>query len=154
MSFKFHKEAIRELAALLKETGLGEIEYRDGNVSIKLKQNQERITVAHHSPTVQSEISPLSNQCNAQMQEQKITSSNNFKEVKSPMVGTVYLAPKPDAPPFVQKGSKVSTGDILFIVEAMKVMNEVKSPFSGVIEEILVSDSDSVEFDQVLAKVS
>jgi acetyl-CoA carboxylase biotin carboxyl carrier protein len=70
--------------------------------------------------------------------------------VKSPMVGTVYLAPQPGAPPFVKTGDKVAEGDVLLIIEAMKVMNQIRAPRAGRIVEIVVSDGSPVEFGQAL----
>ncbi len=156
MSFEFQKEAVKYLADLLKETGLKEVEYESGGISIKLKQKgEESIPMYHSQPLPQ--IQNVNQVPNAKSQtdsvEDKIV-SENFKTIKSPMIGTVYLAPKPDADPFITKGSKIQEGDVLFIVEAMKVMNEVKATFSGVVQEILVSDKSSVEFDQILVKVS
>ena len=77
----------------------------------------------------------------------------NPNAVRSPMVGTVYLAPSPDAPNFVSVGSKVSQGQTLLIVEAMKVMNPIKAPKAGVVKEILVGNAQPVEFDQPLVVV-
>ena len=70
--------------------------------------------------------------------------------VKSPMVGTVYLAPQPGAPPFVKLGDKVGEGDVLLIIEAMKVMNQIRAPRAGRVAEIVVGDGSPVEFGQVL----
>ena len=75
-------------------------------------------------------------------------------EIKSPMVGTFYLAPAPDAPPYAEVGTRVSPGDTRCIIEAMKLMNELESEVSGVIQEICVDNSDPVEFGQVLYRLS
>ncbi len=157
MSFEFHKEAVKYLADLLKKTGLKEVEYENNGVSIKLKQSSDSETIQTvyaPQPTV-ANVAPA--QTAAVTQNAPASSSiveDDFKSVKSPMIGTLYTASKPGADPFIQKGSKIKEGDTLFIVEAMKVMNEVKATFSGTIEQILVEDGSPIEFDQLLAKVS
>ena len=71
--------------------------------------------------------------------------------VKSPMVGTIYLAPSPEAKPFIKVGQSVKEGDQLFIVEAMKTMNPVKSPYNGIVKKVLVENETPIEYDEVLA---
>jgi acetyl-CoA carboxylase biotin carboxyl carrier protein len=82
-----------------------------------------------------------------------IKQSAKFIGVKSPMVGTAYLAPEPGAKPFVKIGSNVKKGDTVLIIEAMKTMNHIPSTQDGKIEEILIKDGESVEFDQELIKI-
>ncbi len=77
----------------------------------------------------------------------------NLLEVKSPMVGTFYAQPEPTAKPYVSPGQRIETGQILCIIEAMKIMNEIESEFSGVIREVLVQDSHPVEYGQVLFRI-
>ena len=79
--------------------------------------------------------------------------TRNLVDVKSPMVGTFFLAPAPDAPPYVEVGSRVKNGDTLCIIEAMKLMNELESEVVGVIAEILVENAEPVEYGQVLFRV-
>ena len=74
-------------------------------------------------------------------------------EVKSPMVGTFYASPEPGAPPYVSVGSRVAKGQVLCIIEAMKIMNEIESEFAGVVREVLASDAHPVEYGQVLFRV-
>ena len=81
------------------------------------------------------------------------SSAQNLLEVKSPIVGTFYRAPSPDSPPYVEKGGSVKKGQPLCVLEAMKMMNTLECEYDGVIEEILVSNGDLVEFDQVLFKI-
>jgi acetyl-CoA carboxylase biotin carboxyl carrier protein len=78
---------------------------------------------------------------------------SNLLEVKSPMVGTFYAAPEPGAAPYVAEGSRIAKGQILCIIEAMKIMNEIESEFTGVVREVLVQDSHPVEYGQVLFRV-
>ena len=81
------------------------------------------------------------------------SSAQNLLEVKSPIVGTFYRAPSPDSPPYVEKGSTVKKGQPLCVLEAMKMMNTLECEYDGIVEEILVSNGDLVEFDQVLFKI-
>ena len=92
---------------------------------------------AHQAPAAAAESAPPS----------------HLQEVKSPMVGTFYRAPAPDAPPYVEIGTSVSKGQTLCILEAMKLMNELESEFDGVVREILVEDADPVEYGQVLFRI-
>jgi acetyl-CoA carboxylase biotin carboxyl carrier protein len=78
---------------------------------------------------------------------------HNLLEVKSPMVGTYYGAPEPGAPPYVSAGSRVAKGQVLCIIEAMKIMNEIESEFAGVVREVLANDAHPVEYGQVLFRV-
>jgi acetyl-CoA carboxylase biotin carboxyl carrier protein len=78
---------------------------------------------------------------------------SNLIEIKSPMVGTYYAQPEPGAPPYVSPGQRISKGQVLCIIEAMKIMNEIESEFTGIVKEILVEDSQPVEFGQVLFRI-
>ena len=78
---------------------------------------------------------------------------DGFTNIKSPLVGTAYLAPEPDAKPFVSKGQKIKKGDTVLIVEAMKTMNHVQSNENGEVIQICVNDGEAVEFDQILVKI-
>jgi len=133
------KDKIKELVKILDELKLTELSYSDGKTSIKVGKS--------------STTSP-------RIIEQNITSSTSANEqakkfigVKSPMVGTAYLAPKPGAKPFISIGAKVKKGDTVLIIEAMKTMNHIPSTQDGEIEEILIKDGESVEFDQKLIKI-
>ncbi|MDG2000619.1 MAG: acetyl-CoA carboxylase biotin carboxyl carrier protein subunit [Alphaproteobacteria bacterium] len=134
------KSIIKELSNLLDENNLSEISVTQGRQSIKVKRNIS----SNGSIAVPSNI----------IQTDKIEQKNSHLEqpgtVKSPMVGTIYLASSPDAKPFITIGQTVKEGDQLFIIEAMKTMNPVKSPFTGVVKEIIVKNEMSVEFDEVL----
>ena len=77
----------------------------------------------------------------------------NYNSVKSPIIGTAYLAPEPGAKPFVEVGKKIKKGDTVMIVEAMKTMNHVPSTYSGIVKKVLVEDSQPVEYDQILILV-
>jgi acetyl-CoA carboxylase biotin carboxyl carrier protein len=138
-------EAIRELAELLGETGLTEIE---------IERNGARIRVARHTAAVGHAaaavpIAPVAVHTPA-AEAPAPHKGPHPGAVPSPMVGTVYVAPEPGKPPFVKVGDEVKEGDTLFIVEAMKTMNPITAPRGGKIHEICVSDAQPVEFGQTL----
>ncbi|MAK12626.1 MAG: acetyl-CoA carboxylase biotin carboxyl carrier protein subunit [Candidatus Pelagibacter sp.] len=133
------KEKIKELVKILDELNLTELSYSDGKTSIKVGKS--------------SKISPSVIQKNITSQSSPVKQSVKFVGVKSPMVGTAYLAAEPGAKPFVTNGSKVKKGDTVLIIEAMKTMNHIVSTQDGEVEEILVKDGESVEFDQELIKI-
>ena len=133
--------AIRELARLLTETGLTEIE---------IDQNGARIRVARHTTQVLSHAAPVAHSPTAAHETPIASAVPGAGGVPSPMVGTVYLSPEPDKPPFVKVGDQINEGDTIMIVEAMKTMNPILAPRGGVIAEICVVDAQPVEFGQTL----
>ena len=138
---KIDKKLIKELTQYLDEFNLTELEYANNEIKIKV-----------------SKASNLKNQ-NQNIQNNDInkqsTSQNNLsgKMVKSPIIGTAYLAPEPGGKKFTDVGKKIKKGDTVMIVEAMKTMNHVPSPFDGTMKEICVEDGSPVEFDQVIAMI-
>ena len=134
-------DLVRALAALLDETGLSEIEYAVAD---------KRIRVARNAPTSPAIAVNVPQQVAAPT---AITApaADHPGAVKSPMVGTLHVSPQPKAPPFVQVGDTVREGQTLFIIEAMKVMNQIPAPRAGRVAEILVADGTPVEFGQLLA---
>jgi acetyl-CoA carboxylase biotin carboxyl carrier protein len=133
------KEKIKELVKILDELKLTELSYSDGKTSIKVGKS-----LSIPSGMIEQNISSPPT---------TIKQSAKFIGVKSPMVGTAYLAPEPGAKPFVKIGSNVKKGDTVLIIEAMKTMNHIPSTQDGKIEEILIKDGESVEFDQELIKI-
>jgi acetyl-CoA carboxylase biotin carboxyl carrier protein len=145
---KIDPDAIRSLAELLVETGLTEIEYQVDSLRIKVLRSvqQEVITVqpANHNTTSSP---PNLNVVHGMGGGQSVQELENHPGViEAQMVGTVYLSPGPTASPFISVGDKVSQGQTLFIIEAMKVMNMVKAPRSGVVKHIFVRDTQPVEY--------
>jgi acetyl-CoA carboxylase biotin carboxyl carrier protein len=136
--------AIRELAELLKETGLSEIE---------IEQNGARLRVARQTGSSPPPAAPVPATPPAAVEAPK-PKGPNPGGVPSPMVGTVYAAPEPGAAPFIKVGQSVKEGDTLFVVEAMKTMNPILAPRSGTIAEICVADAQPVEFGQILAIIN
>lgn len=140
---KLDKEAIRELAELLAETNLSEIEWSDGTVSIRVARGVAA-TVAV-APTVGSAPVVLNAAPAAEEDLSKLPGA-----LKSPMVGTAYVAPEPGAAPFVHVGDNVREGQTVLIVEAMKTMNAIPAHRAGRVSRILVENQTPVEFGQVL----
>ena len=141
---------VRELAELLAETGLTEIEVEDGNRKIKVARQAAPVAAVHAvtapaasvpAPAAAAPVAPPAPAIDA-------------NAVKSPMVGTVYLAAEPSSPNFIEIGSKVKAGDTLVIIEAMKVMNTITAPSAGTVTAILVENAQPVEFDQPLVVVA
>jgi len=140
---KFDKEMLRELAQLLDETGLTEIE---------IEQNDIRVRVAKGGQMIAANV-PAPAPVAAPVAEASLEPAASVDAVKSPMVGTVYLAPAPGAANFISIGKTVAKGDSLLIVEAMKTMNQIASTKSGKVTAILVEDGQPVEYDEPLVVI-
>ena len=132
---------IKKLIQMLQDSDLREIEVKEGEESVRIARGIE--TPSNSLQSTQANISPTSN-------NQDITSISSGSSIKSPIVGTFYRKPAPDKPPYVELGDHVNTGDVVCIVEAMKMMNEIKSEFTGIVTAISVEDGEPVEFDQSL----
>jgi len=135
-------DLVRTLAALLEETGLTEIEYAAGDRRIRVAR-----TVAAAAPTV-AVVAPAA--AEAPAAPAAVAPVDHPGAVKAPMVGTAYIAPQPDQPPFVKLGDRIEEGRVLLIIEAMKVMNQIRAPKAGRVAEILIADGAPVEYGQVL----
>lgn len=150
---KIDKDAIRELAELLNETELTEIEVAENDKVIRVSRGglvaAQTGAPAIPAPTNAGSPDPAA-PGQANTDPAPANAVNHPGAVASPMVGTVYMASEPGAAPFVTKGSNVNAGDTLLIVEAMKVMNPIKAEKSGVVTQILVEDAQPVEFGEVL----
>jgi acetyl-CoA carboxylase biotin carboxyl carrier protein len=143
---------IKKLMELLEESGIAEIEVKEGEESIKLSRhsqyqpmqnNQTMMPVMQTQQATTQEITPQAEN----ISEQSLPEGDT---IESPMVGTFYRAASPDSKVFVEEGQKVSKGDTVCILEAMKMMNQVTAEQSGIIIKILVEDSEPVEFGQPL----
>lgn len=128
------------------------IEFPDG-IKISMKKDKTPVMPAIPQETVQYITVPEKKVEKAETVENKRQKEEDYKIVKSPMVGTFYSKSLPDTKPYVQVGSKVKKGDILCIVEAMKLMNEIESEFDGEVVEICVSDGDMVDYGKPLFKI-
>jgi acetyl-CoA carboxylase biotin carboxyl carrier protein len=138
---------IRELALLLDETNLTEIEVERAGLRVRVARN---ISIAASVPTM---VAPAASASVAAATAASSAAADLAKHpgvVPSPMVGTAYWAPEPGAKPFVEVGTKVSAGQTLLIIEAMKTMNQIPSPRAGTVTQILVEDGQPVEFGEPL----
>jgi len=138
------KSLIKELSELLNDNNLSEISVTQGRLSLKVARNLTS------GGTV---VTQVTDKNILEVEEGKENLSNHPGAVKSPMVGTVYLASSPEDKPFISVGQTVKEGDQLFIIEAMKTMNPVKSPFSGVVKQIIIKNEMPIEYDEVLAVI-
>ena len=142
---------VRELAELLTANDLTEIEVEDGDRKIRVRRDTAPVASAPSAPAP----TPQAPQLTAPpMAAEPAIGDAGGESVKSPMVGTAFLAPEPGAKPFVSVGDAVKAGDTLLIVEAMKVMNPITAPHGGVIKQILIQDGQPVEFDQPLVVIA
>ena len=142
---------VKKLIEMLEESNLNEIEIKEGEESVKLVKAQvssikeQIVSSVNEAPKISS--TENQDQENSEMEKEEQILG---KTVDSPMVGTFYGAPNPGADDFVSVGDKISEGDVLCIIEAMKMMNEVKSDFSGTVKRVLVENAEPVEFGQAL----
>ncbi|TLS67807.1 acetyl-CoA carboxylase biotin carboxyl carrier protein [Mariprofundus erugo] len=141
---------IRKLIGLVKGTDITEIEVTEGDQTVRISRQTQTIMM-QQAPSMMPQMmaapqasAPAAPQAAAPAAAQK----NDEHVVKSPMVGTFYAAASPDAAPFVKVGDRVSKGDVLCIIEAMKMMNEIEAEYSGVVESILVDNASPLEYGQ------
>tara|TARA_Y100000748_G_scaffold175320_1_gene146658 strand:- start:55 stop:486 length:432 start_codon:yes stop_codon:yes gene_type:complete len=134
---------IKKLIEMLQDSDLTEIEVQEGEESVRIVRGSDQpIEVKNASFSAAS--------VNAPSENNEVSLNESGLQIKSPIVGTFYRKPAPDKPPFVEIGSHINAGDVVCIVEAMKMMNEIKSEFSGKVSAIHVKDGEPVEFDQSL----
>ena len=148
---RLETEYIEKLAKIINDNGLTEISVDDGDQAITIRKDiPEIVNVAPAAPSpayVSGDFTP------AVAVEETVKSAPKGKAITSPMVGTFYASSSPDSEPFVEIGSEIKEGDIVCIVEAMKLMNEIKSDHSGKITQICVKNGDPIEYGQVLMYV-
>ncbi|MBD3836228.1 acetyl-CoA carboxylase biotin carboxyl carrier protein [Brevundimonas sp.] len=144
---------VRQLADILNDTDLTEVEVERGDLKIKVKREVTVSAAPVHyapAPAAAAPVAPPAPVTPAMASDPAAIVARAGEEVKSPMVGTAYLQPSPEAAPFVQPGDKVKKGQTLLIVEAMKTMNPIQAPRDGVVADILVGDAQPVEFGEAL----
>ena len=130
---------IKQIIELVKENHLGEIHIQyDEKTAVTIKNHSPCSTVSTHASNTTTPATPNIESLQAE----------NTIPVLAPMVGTLYLTPSPDQPPFVREGSRVKKGDTLFIIEAMKLFNKITAEHSGTVTKFLCESGDTVEFDQ------
>lgn len=149
---------VRELAKMLDATNLTEIEVADGERRIRVVRKPASHTLSYGAPVAAAAAPALAATPATAVPEATpapvATGGTQPGTVKSPMVGTCYLTPEPDAPAFVNVGDSVKAGQTLLIVEAMKVMNPITAPVAGTVKAILVESGQPVEYDQPLIVVA
>ena len=136
---------VRRMSKLLDETGLSEIEYEDNGTKIRVSKTITNVEQSRRLNT-QSSITQ-----EKPVIENKESDINSQGSVLSPMVGTIYMSSAPGEPPFVKIGDSVNKGQTILVVEAMKTFNEIVAPISGKLSKLLVTDSQPVEFGELLA---
>ncbi|MPN41924.1 Biotin carboxyl carrier protein of acetyl-CoA carboxylase [bioreactor metagenome] len=138
---------IKALAAVLRQADLTKLEYSEGDVRITLERTAPSIVTAAAQPVTftMPEATPAA-------AEEK-NDFNNLSEVRAPMVGVFYAAPAPDAKPFVRVGDTVEKGQVICIIEAMKLMNDITAPVAGRIVDICAQDGAVLEFGQTIMKI-
>lgn len=148
----FDQQIVRDLAGILNDTNLTEIEVELGDLKVRVsRQSQAVHAYAAPAPLPIAAAAVNSTATAAPAPAAAIDISKNA--VSSPMVGTAYLAPSPDAKPFIEVGATVKEGQTLLIIEAMKTMNQIPSPRSGKVTAILIEDAQPVEFGMPLVVV-
>ena len=144
---------LKEMIELMEQNGLSELEIEKNGFKVRLKKSGAGFD-AREISSGEVRINNLPESLAKGPQGAKeIKEPDNMVIVRSPMVGTFYAAPGPDKDPYVSKGADIKDGDVLCIVEAMKLMNEIKSELSGRVIDILVANGQPVEFDQPLFKI-
>ncbi len=149
---KFDTDYIEKLSKIIADNGLTEISLEDGEQAITIRKDLPEVIAA-------TPVAAAAPQAVTSAPAQTVSApaatveAPKGKAITSPMVGTFYSAPSPDAEPFVEVGKTISEGDVVCIIEAMKLMNEIKSEHSGKVTQICVKNGDPIEFGQVLMYV-
>jgi len=148
---------IRKLIELVKETGIGELEVKSGEESVRISQPGQQIMTQAHAPQIihQATAAPgnqptASPPASENVPKQEPPESANGHTVRSPMVGTAYISPTPGANPFVNIGDRIKVGDTLCLIEAMKMFNKIEADKAGVVSARLIDNQNPVEYDQPL----
>ena len=151
---------VKKLIELLEESNIGEIEIKEGEESVRISRhgNQPAAPVAYAAPAPAPAVAPAAAPAPSEAPTPEAAAPAAApaadNAVLSPMVGTFYRAPSPEAPSFVEVGQTVRVGDVLCIVEAMKMMNQIEADRAGTVTAIHVENGEAVEFDQPLISIS
>ena len=138
------ENSINLLIKKLKDENLGSLKFSNKTISIEISNSSGSVQIAQ---------SPVSSQFQ-NVSDTTTNESSSMQSIDSPMVGIIYLTPKPSSPPFVKSGQKIKKGDTICLIEAMKTFNEIKSDKDGVVKSILVKNGEAVEFGQPLFEIS
>ena len=148
---------IKKLIELLEESNIDELEIKEGEESVRIARNSNKTQyvsapMQSYAPQMQAPAPAVAPQASSPAPAAAAAPAGH--SVKSPMVGTFYLAPSPGSANFIEVGKQVKVGDVICIIEAMKMMNQIEADKAGVIQAILVSDGSPVEFDQPLVIIA
>ncbi len=151
---KFDLEYLEKLANIVYENDLSEISLEDDEKAVCFKREKQQVVQAAAPVVMPATVtSQVINPAPAVKQTEEVKVASKGTPITAPMVGTFYSAPSPEAAPFVKVGDNVSIGQVVCIIEAMKLMNEIEADVSGKITEICVNNGDAIEFGQVLMYV-
>ena len=139
---------IKKLIDLIQESDVSEIEISEGEESVRISRNQHSAAISYSTPAPTHYAAPAP--AAAPAVAETSSAVNEANAVRSPMVGTFYRSSSPEAAPFVEVGQSVSAGDVICIIEAMKMFNQIEADRSGTVKAILVENGDPVEFDEPL----
>ena len=143
--------SIRKLIEIVEQSDIAEIEIKEGEHNIRISRSKEQVVVAAPAPVAAPAVAPAPVAAAvATPAAEAVSSEANGHKVTSPMVGTFYTSPSPDAGAFVKVGDKVSEGDTLCIIEAMKIMNPIESDTTGTVKQVVAVNGEPVEFGQTL----
>ena len=151
---KFESDYIEKLAKIIADNDLTEISLEDGEQAITIRKDLPEVNMVASAPAIAAAPAPV--QAAPQASAPAVTAKEpeaKGKAITSPMVGTFYAASSPEAAPFVEVGSTINVGDVVCIIEAMKLMNEIKAEQAGKVTQICVKNGDPIEFGQVLMYV-
>ena len=154
MAEKQNLQKIKDLVNLMIDNGLVELEIVDGDSKIHLKRPGSQIAAVTHLPMA-SAVMPANapHPSAAAQQDTDAQAADELADIESPIIGTFYSAPSPDSAPFVAVGDSVNPDTVICIIEAMKVMNEIKAETSGTVVEVICKTGQAVEFGQPLFKI-
>lgn len=146
---------VKKLIELLEESNIGEIEIKEGEDSVRIsRQSHQPPAMAYAAPLPMAAAAPAPAAPESQAAESAVAAPSSDNAVLSPMVGTFYRSPGPEAPSFVEVGQTIRVGDVLCIVEAMKMMNQIEADRAGTVTAIHVDNGEAVEFDQPLISIA
>lgn len=146
-------EELKDLLAQFSASKVRELSFDNGKVKLSLSKNQERLLSTPSVEKVAEEVVEAPTLLTKETQEEQVSEKTDYFAVKAPLIGTFYLKPAPEEEDFISVGQQVVKGDVLGIIEAMKVMNEIISPVSGIVKKIAVKTGDIVEYDSLLVEI-
>jgi acetyl-CoA carboxylase biotin carboxyl carrier protein len=152
---------LRKILKIIEDSNINEIEIEEGETKLKIiKKSESQTGITLSNPLSYAQPVQIQTPMHAQVQQSSsqnidtaLKAENKYYEIKSPIVGTFYKAPAPDAEPYAKVGQKISAGTVLCIIEAMKLMNEIESDVAGTIVKVCIDNGQPVEYNQVLFQI-